>query len=357
MNDQEKTYAAGLTEESIRARSGGAVVKLNSNENPLGPSPLAVRAVAEAAARVHLYPPSAAVALHRALAGRLGVNEGRVVTTAGSVQLLELMLAATCGCGRGHALSFAPCFPAFAHGTRMLGIEHRQVPLGDDFSMNVGALARAMDAETRLVYVANPDNPTGRTVAREALAALARSLPEGAVLVVDEAYLDFADEPEVLDALPMLRELDNVALVRTFSKAWGLAGLRVGYGILPPALADAVRELALPFSVGAPALAGALAALDDEAHWRASVDLGREGRVMLLAALTDAGCEVVRGQGPFVMFRPPKPAAVVFEDLLDHGVAVRPLAYAGLPGWLRVSAGTAEENEAFVEALRDALQV
>lgn len=291
-----------------------------------------------------------------ALAQRLGVAEECVVTTAGSVQLIELLLGLTCAGGRGEALSFAPCFPAFAHRAKIMGVEHRQVPLGSDFGMDLGALGQAVDERTRLVYVANPDNPTGRIVSRAELLDFARSLPKDTLLLVDEAYLDFADDPQAVSVLGVLDQVPHLGIIRTFSKAYGLAGARVGYGVLPVAIARELRTMQLPFAVSGPSIAGALAALTDEDFRRQSAELAREGRKYLQQELTRLGCEIVEGQGPFVMFRPQREAGKVFESLLKQGVAVRPLDYAGLPEWLRVSTGTQEDNEEFVKALGVALR-
>jgi len=349
-------YKAGLTEAQVLERTGaGVVVKLNSNENPLGAPPAARIAMAQALAQAHRYPPAVPDELHRTLARKLGVDEGCVVSAPGSVALLERVLALTCGEGRGETLSFAPCFPAFAHRAGLLGVAHRQVPLAPDFRPDLAALARAVGPETRLVYLANPDNPSGHAVPAEALADLARALPSGALLLLDEAYVDFVDDPLAVSALPLTRDLPNIAVVRTLSKAWGLAGMRVGYGVFPPALARELRRFSLPFGVGGVALAGALTALRDEDFHRQSVDTVRRGRRQLLAGLPGLGCEVAGTQGAFVMFRPPRPAGEVFEKLLASGVVIRPLDYAGLPDWLRVSVGTQEENTVFLEALGEML--
>lgn len=356
MTSGYRVYAAGLGEEDIAVRCGSArVVKLDSNENPLGCSPAAREAMAAALGRAHRYPPALAGELHAALARRMGVDEARVVTAAGSVRLLEALLRLSCRPGRDTALAFAPCFPGFAHRASACGVVLRQAPLEPGFDQDLEALAAAADRDTALVYVANPDNPTGRAVDAEALAGLARALPERALLVVDEAYADFADDPEGLSLLPLLDELPRVAVVRTFSKAYGLAGARVGYGVLPAPLAEALRAMEAPFAVGLAALAGALAALEDEAFRVRSVEAVREGRAWLEAELARLGCAPVPSQGNFVTFRPRLDAGRVFAGLLERGVAVRPLDFAGLPRRLRVSVGTMDENRIFVRALEEVL--
>lgn len=344
-------YAAGLTEERIRAAGGGRAVKLDSNENPLGPSPLAVEAARRVLERAHRYPPAQDEALCAAIAGRAGVAAERVVVSAGSVDLLDLLLRVLCPGPADAALAFAPCFPAFAFRARRCGVRLVHVPLEDDLRMRPERLGAAADDDTRLVYLANPDNPSGHAVTADALEALAAALPVGALLVVDEAYADFADDPDGLALLPRLERLPRTAVVRTFSKAYGLAGLRVGYGVLPPEVAARVRALQLSFAVSAPAAEAARAALEDEAHRERSVALARLGREFLQAELARLGCAPVPGQGPFVAFRPPVDAAGLCAGLLARGVAVRPLDYAGLPHMLRVSCGTMDENRAFAEAL------
>ena len=349
-------YAAGLDEAQIASFSGGArVVKLDSNENPLGCSPRAVEAMARAAGHAHRYPPALACGLHAALARRLGAGEERVVSTAGSVRLLEALLRRVCRPGRDSALAFAPCFPGFVHRARQCGVALRQVPLEPDYAQDLAALADAAGTDTRLVYVANPDNPTGRAVTGAEIAALARRLPGRALLVVDEAYIDYADDPSSASVMPLMAGLPRVAVVGTFSKAWGLAGARVGFGVLPEALAEELKAGEAPFAVGGMALAGALAALEDEEFRLRAVAAVREGRRLLEAELDRMGCRPVPSQGSHVLFRPPMEAGRVFTRLLERGVAVRPMDFAGLPGRLRVSVGTSDENRLFIEALEHIL--
>lgn len=356
MKQHGARYAAGMDEAEIAARSvAGRAVKLNSNENPLGCSPKARKAMAAAAADAHRYPPSQAGELHAAIARRFDVAEERIVTAAGSVRLLEAILRRGCRPGRDTALAFAPCFPGFAHRARQCGVALRQVPLVPDYAQNLRALADAAGTDTRLAYIANPDNPTGCAVRAEDVAALAGRLPGRTLLVVDEAYVDFADDSETATVMPYLDELANVAVVRTFSKAYGLAGARVGFGILPEKLAEELRVGEAPFAVGGMALAGAVAALDDEEFRLRAVEAVRKGRVYLTEELGRLGCSPVPSQGAHVLFRPPMDARRVFDLLLDQGIALRPMDAAGLPGMLRVSVGTAEENRLFAEALGEIL--
>ena len=354
-----KVSASGLSVEEIHFRLGrmDGVVKLNSNENPLGPSKLAIAAYRDTAAAIHLYPPSPCRELIGSLARKHRVAAHRIVLTAGSLELLDLLLRLQVGSNPGGSvLAAAPCFPALVHRTTVNRLTLRQVPVKPDFSLSLSRLEQAVTPSTRLIYLANPDNPSGQALPAQALADLAGRIPESTLLVVDEAYADYADKPDVVSMLDLELIPANVAVIRTFSKGYGLAGLRVGYGVLSPALTARVQGLQLNFSISRPAQLAALAALQDQDHLDNTVRLMRTGRVWLLHALHRLDCDPTPSQAGHVMFRPPLPASRLFQDLLNQGVVVRLLDYAGLPERLRVSVGTLEENTIFHRALESALR-
>lgn len=349
-------YAPGLSMEEIKERYGlSRVIKLASNENPLGASPLVRRTLSRKADTVFRYPRAGNPALRAALAAAHGVSPAQVVAGNGSDEVIDLLVRVLARPGQENVVAFSPCFSIYVQQTRLCGVELRQVPLGPDFAFDLPGLARAADEHTALVFVTNPDNPSGHAVPAAELIALARSLPERAMLVVDEAYVDFADPVPDYSMMPHLGELDNLIVMRTFSKLYGLAGLRLGFGVMPEWLADYLLRVRLPFSVNLLAEAAGLAALEDTPFLQASRDTVLRGRIRLAQALTQLGCRVYPSQANFLMLTPPRPAAEVFEALLTRGVIVRALKSYGLPDKLRVSIGNDEENDLFLAAMTEVL--
>lgn len=347
-------YSPGLSMEEIKERHGLArVVKLASNENPLGASPLVKRVLARKADTVFRYPRAGNPALVAALAQAHGVPRECVVAGNGSDEIIDLLVRVTCRPGVDNVVAFSPCFSIYVQQTRLCGVSLRQAPLGPDFTFDLPALAGAADDKTALVFLTNPDNPSGHAVPSEAVVALARSLPPRALLVVDEAYVDFTEPEAGHSMLARWGELDNIVVLRTFSKLYGLAGLRLGFGVMPAWLADYLLRVRLPFSVNLLAEAAGLAALEDREFLRASRETVLRGRTLVAEGLAALGCRVYPSQANFLMFRPPLPALDVFEALLRRGIIVRALKSYGLPDLLRVSIGNDEENGLFLAAFRE----
>jgi histidinol-phosphate aminotransferase len=350
-------YVPGLSIDEIKERYGLAtVIKLASNENPLGASPIVQRAIARSAANVFRYPQAGNPRLRKAIAERLHVAPGRIVAGNGSDEIIDLLVRVKARPGVDNIVAFTPCFSLYELQARLCGVELRRPPLAADFSLPLDALLEVTDERTALVFVTNPDNPSGRVTPASALTELARALPPQALLVVDEAYVDFAEDPEAVSLVPHIEELPNVVVLRTFSKAYGLAGLRLGYGVMPEWLAELLLRVRLPFSVNLMAEEAGLAALFDEVFHRATVGMVKRGRAGVGAELERLGCEVVPSQANFLMFRPELPAGEVFEALLKRGIIIRPLKSYGLPEYCRVSIGNDQENAAFVAALAEVLQ-
>ncbi|HML55323.1 MAG TPA: histidinol-phosphate transaminase [Solidesulfovibrio magneticus] len=347
-------YAPGLSMEEIKEKYGlSRVIKLASNENPLGASPLVKRVLARKADTVFRYPRAGNPALTAALAARHGVPRQCVVAGNGSDEIIDLLVRVTCRPGRDNVVAFDPCFSIYVQQTRLCGVTLRQARLGDDFAFDLDALAGACDDDTALVFLTNPDNPSGYAVPADDILALARAIPKRALLVVDEAYAEFAEPEAVYSTMARFNETDNVVVLRTFSKLYGLAGLRLGFGVLPPEIADYLLRVRLPFSVNLLAEAAGLAALEDVDFVAASLEAVRSGRTLLTEKLSAMGCNVFPSQANFLMFTPPLPAADIFEGLLKRGVIARALKSYGLPHMLRVSIGNDEENEAFLAAMKD----
>lgn len=350
-------YAPGLSMEEIKERYGlTRVIKLASNENPLGASPLVKRVLTRKADMVFRYPRGGNPALVAALAAFHGVPRQCVVAGNGSDEIIDLLVRVTCQPGRDNAVAFSPCFSIYVQQTALCGVTLRQVPLRPDFTFDLEGLIGACDDKTALVFLTNPDNPSGHAIPAEEVLAVARALPPKALLVVDEAYVEFATPAEAYSVVPRFAQCDNVVVLRTFSKLYGLAGLRLGVGIMPDWLADYMLRVRLPFSVNLLAEAAGMAALEDDAFIQASRDTVTRGRVLLTDKLTALGCHVYPSQANFLMFKPPVGALELFEALLKRGIIVRALKSYGLPELLRVSVGNDEENALFLAALQDALE-
>lgn len=349
-------YVPGLSAAEIRGRYGvRRVVKLASNENPLGTSPVVQKRVASHANGCHIYPRNHSPELAALLAQRFGLPRERVVVGNGSDEILDLLIRVTAEPGRDHVLCYRHCFSVYRLTAKLCGVGCREVDREDDLGLPLRALAAAADERTALVFLTSPDNPTGFTARVEDVAELAASLPQRTLLVVDEAYMEFADPESDYSLARRLNEFPNVAVCRTFSKAYGLAGLRLGYGLLPSDVAEYVARARLPFTANILAQEAGLAALEDEIFLKVTLETVRQGRDRLRAGLIGLGCEVLPSQANFVMVRPPAPVAVVHEALLRRGVIIRPLKSFGLPEWMRVSVGMPEENETFLEALGQVL--
>ena len=354
-----KAYVPGLSIADIQDKYNlPQVIKMTSNENPLGMPPLAREAVERHAAGAFRYPQGGNPRLARALGKRHGVDERRVVVGNGSDEIIDLLIRILAIPGAHNIVCFNPCFSIYPIQGRICGVEIRRQPL-ERLCFDFAALLGLVDANTRIVFVTTPDNPSGFCPPRDAVDALARDLAQKApdcLLVVDEAYVDFAEDEKAASMLASGIMPSNTAFMRTFSKSFGLAGMRVGYGILPDHLADFVWRARLPFSVNILAEEAALAALADETFYNATQDAVRTGRKELLAGLTALGCKVWLSQANFLMFGMPEGAPTAtecFETLLTRGIIIRPLKSYSLPDMLRVSIGNQQENHAFLSAMAD----
>ncbi len=354
-----KPYTAGLSIDEIREKYGlSRVIKLASNENPLGVSPLVEQVLRRYASSVFRYPQTGNPRLVKALAEYHHVSPSRIVVGNGSDEVIDLLFRVCAEPGVNNAVAFRPCFGIYTTQAALCGVELRQTPLNPDFSFPWENMRRLIDEKTSLVIVTSPDNPSGYTAPVEELASFARSLPETCLLVIDEAYMDFTDDESAHSLLGRLEEFPNVAISRTFSKRFGLAGLRLGYIVLPEVIAEHVWRVRLPFSVNLLAEEAGIAALQDRAFLDETYRVVRAGRAYLTKELAGLGCTVTPSQSNFLMFEVPsgeQDAASLFERLLERGIILRPLKSYGLPRHLRVSVGTEEENHILVSTLRELL--
>jgi histidinol-phosphate aminotransferase len=331
------------------------IVKLASNENPLGPSPLALKAAARVLPELHLYPDGGGFELKAALARKLGVAADQITLGNGSNDVLELVARAflspeVSAVFSEHAFAVYPIVTQAAGAKAIISPAH-DGSRGPQFGHDLKAMAEAVGLDTRVVFIANPNNPTGTYLGREELGAFLRGLPDHVIAVLDEAYFEYVSESDYPDALAWLSEFPNLVVTRTFSKAYGLAGLRVGYAISSPAIADLLNRVRQPFNVNIPALEAARAAIYDDEHLAKTVRLNDAGLAWLMDELASRHLKVIPSVGNFITFDVGQPAGRVYEALLREGVIVRPIANYGLPNHLRVTVGTEEENCIFLAAL------
>ena len=348
-------YEPGKPEEELKRELGiDDVVKLASNENPYGPSPRAIEAVSGGSLALHRYPDPRGHDLREALAAHHGVAAAELCLGNGSNELIDLICRALASRGE-HAVFGHPSFPCYRIGSVAQELSFTAVPLRDHLHWNVDDLLDAVTAETKLLFVSNPNNPTGSYIAKGELERLLRSLPERVLAVVDEAYVEYADAEDFSPATELRDARDRLAILRTFSKAYGLAALRVGYVLGTPELVHALNRLRAPFNVGTPGQVAAKAALADQTHLRASVEATVRDRGKLAAALEATGLRVAPSQGNFVLVDVRRPGRAVYEALLHEGVIVRAMP-APLESWIRITVGKPEENQRFLDSLTRVLR-
>lgn len=347
-------YTPGLSVEEVKQRYGlSSVIKLASNENPLGASPRVLLAIERHLTEVYRYPRAGSPRLRQALGAYHGVPEERIVAGNGSDEIIDLLIRVAVEPGRDHVLAFQPCFDIYRLQSRLCGVDFRQIALRSDFTFPMQELLEAVNDATAIVFLTTPDNPSGFAPFIEEVVDLHRRLPEGCLLVVDEAYMDFAVPRERYSILSLAGSLPNLIVLRTFSKLYGLAGLRLGYGVMSARLADCLLRVKLPFSVNALAEAAGIAALDDDAFRGETVATVVRGREMLTHLLGEMGFLVYPSQANFILVKPPMAAPELFEKLLRRGIIVRPLSSYGLPDHLRISIGNSWENNELVTAMRE----
>jgi len=350
------TYQPGRPIEEVARELGipaADIIKLASNENPLGPSPAALEAMQHVLKNISLYPDGNAFYLKHKLADKLNVQPANLILGNGSNEIIEFV---------GHALMEPGvdvvvsqyCFAIYPLTARLFGANLITVP-ARNHGHDLPAMLAAITPQTRVVFVANPNNPTGTVVPKQELVDFANRVPSHILLVIDEAYIEFLPEPADFVSEIRRGQRPNLLLMRTFSKIFGLAGLRLGYGIAAPELVAALEKVRQPFNINSIAQAGALAALDDIEHMRRT----RENNALGLKAYTEAfqklGLEFIPSAGNFILVRVGE-GQRVFEAMQKLGVIVRPMGGYQLPEWIRISVGTPEENERCTRSLREVLQ-
>jgi histidinol-phosphate aminotransferase len=341
-------YVPGRPIEEVERELKIRAVKLASNENPLGPSPRALEAAREALGGVNRYPDGGGHYLREALAGLHGVRIEDVILGLGSSELIDLSARLMVRPG-DEGLTSLGSFPLYYIAIQATGGDLIAVPL-KDHAFDLDAIARSITSRTRYIILSNPNNPTGTMFTADEFDSFLKRVPEDVLVVLDEAYCDYVQHPGYTRSIARVREGANVLVLRTFSKVHGLAGMRIGYGIGPAALLKEMDKVRTPFNTSTVAQAAALAAMGDVDHTRRSVESNRAGMWQLTAGLDKIGAKFVPSFGNFIYIEAGIRASQVGRELETRGVIVRPLDWMGMPDGLRVTVGTADENEKFLAA-------
>lgn len=350
-----RPYEPGKPISTVKRELGlDRVVKLASNENPFGPSPKAVEAIRAAAFELHLYPDGAAFDLRSKLAERFEIGADQILVGNGSEELIANIGLALIQDPEDEVLTSEFSFPRYDAAAEIAPCKLVKVPLDSQWRFDLTALAASITDRTKIIYIANPNNPTGTIVRRKEIEAFMADVPGHALVVFDEAYFEFAaGEADYPDGLEYVRDGHNAVSLRTFSKAYGLAGIRAGYGFAPAYLVQAVERVRAPFDMNSLAQAAGVAALDDQDHVDRTVGNNSAERDRMRGALEELGCSVSESFANFHFVDLARPAQPVFDALLKKGYIVRPMGAA--KNHIRVTIGLPEENAGFLAALRECL--
>ncbi len=345
-----RPYPPGKPIEEVERELGRPAIKLASNENPLGPSPKALEAMRKFLDRVYLYPDGNGYYLRRKLAELRGLEMDQIILGAGSTDLIELVAKTFLAPG-DEAITSESAFYIYRLAIEEMGASLVQTPMRDA-TFDLDAIARAVTRRTKVIYLGNPNNPTGTMFTAQELDRFLETLPARIIVVLDEAYYEYVQRPDYSHSLDYVREGRNVLVLRTFSKVYGMAGLRLGYGMGHSELIEALNRIRSPFNANSVAQVAGLAALDDREHVARSVGNNAREMKFLTEELTVAGVRYVPSVGNFLLIDTGRDCEEDFVRLLHEGVIVRPMKLYAFPTSLRVTVGTHEENERFLEALR-----
>ena len=354
-------YVPGKPVEELERELGlTETIKLASNENPLGPSPLAWSQAQKVVGDVNLYPDDSGFRLRNRLAEFHSINADQLILGAGSSDVLSMTAQAFLSPGVNAVFS-AHSFAMYAIYTQAAGADanvaaplpadHEDMPYGHDLD----AMFNEIDAQTRIVFIANPNNPTGTWLQKEELKAFLDRVPDDVIVVLDEAYTQYVEDDRFPDGIEWIAEYPNLLVTRTFSKIYGLAGLRIGYGIASPDLLEVIGRVRAPFNVSLPALAAAEKALEDDDFIANSIRTNREGMEQLESGFEALGLKTSPSVGNFICVEFNQPGVEIYDALLRKGVIVRPVANYQMPNHLRITIGSKKENEILLQALGEVL--
>ncbi|MBN2754799.1 MAG: histidinol-phosphate transaminase [Candidatus Goldbacteria bacterium] len=345
---QIKPYVPGKPAAVVQRELGlKDVIKLASNENPLGPSKAAVKAMAKALNTLNIYPESGAYELRKALAKRLRVKPETLFFGNGSNELLQIIAEAFVSPG-DEVMFSAVSFVVYSIAANIAGGTIIQIPQ-DNFRHNIDGFIARLSPKTKLIFICNPNNPTGTIISKAEFEKLMQAVPKNVIVVLDEAYFEYADDKNYPDGIKYLSKYPNLIVLRTFSKVYGLAGIRAGYGVADPEITGIMERIRPPFNINTLAQKGALAALGDKAHMTATLKTNKEGRAYLYAELKKLGIKYVPTQANFIFIILDKNARIYFEELQKKGVIIRTV----FDNFARITIGTMKENKRLIKALKE----
>ena len=343
-------YPPGKPIEEVKREFGlKEVIKMASNENALGPSPKALEAIKKAAANVNLYPDGNAYYLKQKLARKLGVGMDEIFLGNGTDEIIRVITETFLNMSEEVLVAW-PGFVIYSIATDVMAGILKKIPL-KNYTHDLEAMSEAVTDKTKLIFIANPNNPTGTMVVQNEVESFMKKVPEDVLVVFDEAYYEYANE-NFPDTLQYFKQGRNVIILRTFSKIYGLAGLRIGYGFAKKEIFVEMNKVRQPFNVNRIAQEAAIAALDDSEHVKKSVAMNEEGKKFLYKELDALGFEYVPTAANFILVNMKKPGKDIYEKLLKDGVIVRPVANYDLPDFIRVTIGKPKENKKFIESLK-----
>jgi len=350
-----KPYVPGKPIEEVKRELGlEDIIKLASNENPMGPSPLAQKAAASILGQLHYYPDSSCFELKKKLAQRFNLLPTSILIGNGSDEILRLVAETFLNPGEQVVLP-QPSFSAYEFIAKVMDGSSVAVPLAE-FTHDLPAMLQAVNEQTKIIVICNPNNPTGTIVTQSQVDEFMAQVPDDVLVVFDEAYYEYADSSEYVSGLRYLEAGKNVIVCRTFSKIYGLAALRIGYAFTTPEIASAIERVTDPFNVNSVAQVAAIAALDDIDHLQASQELNKKGKQFLYEQMDIMGLTYVPTQANFILIDTGQDCRKVFQGLLQQGVIVRPGDIFGYPTHIRVTIGTPAENTRFINSLRTVLE-
>lgn len=344
-------YPPGKPIEELERELGiKGSIKLASNENPLGPSPMAVQAIMDKVHGLHRYPDGSGYYLKTKLSEKYGLPMSQIILGNGSDELIDLIARTFLSPGE-HAVQTDPAFLIYETAVKAAGGQLTSVPLAD-FRIDLNGMAEAVMPSTKIIFLTNPNNPTGAAFSREELIGFLNKVPENVFVALDEAYIEFASDEEVAQGLDLLSSHPLLVVLRTFSKLYGLAGLRIGYGFASSEVIDFMNRVRLPFNANSLAQAGAIAALEDADFVARTLKVVREGLQYLYQNLDALGLEYLPTQTNFFLIRVPRKGKEIYELMLKQGIIVRAMDSYGLADYIRINVGLPEENERFIQTLK-----
>ena len=349
-----KPYVPGKPIEEVQRELGiSDVIKLASNENPLGASPLALEAVKNALTNIHIYPDGSAYKLKNTLGEKLGVTPNQIVIGNGSDENIKLIAEAYLNPGE-EVIVPTPSFSEYEFAAKIMGGKCIYSPLDGEFSLDLDDMLERITPKTKLIFVCNPNNPTGTVVSGEEIGDFLAQVPENILVVFDEAYYEYVTEPDFMDTVDLVRQgVRNVVVLRTFSKIYGLAGLRVGYAVAHENVIASIERVREPFNVNILAQAAGTAAINDEAHVKASRELNEVGKSYLYREFQAMGLRYYPTQANFIWVDTGKNSKELFGRLLQKGVIIRTGDIFGWDSFIRVTIGLPEQNERFIRVLKE----